>query len=81
MKSVKKESKESTCIFCNIFFFYCRLTERVGTKFLSEEKKNLLQKLSTIYFEGAAREDVDAADNFKSVKGNHVHREVHCILG
>lgn len=58
------------CI-CNSFH---RLTDKVGAKSLrlSEEQKNLLQRVSSLYFDRGNGEDMDGSNDFKTIKGTHI---------
>ena len=41
----------------------------MDAKFLSDEKKELLQKVSSLYFKTDVNENIEAGGNFKTIKG------------
>ena len=48
---------------------FSRLTDKVGAKFLSEDKKQLLQKVSSLYFNRDVNENIEASGDLKTIKG------------
>ena len=45
----------------------------MGTKFLSEDKKQLLQKVSSLYFNRDVNENIEADGDLKTIKGMRMY--------